>query len=498
MALRNVPDDVLRAIFRHLEPGDLVSARSVCRTWARVATTRLFHAVTLRPTLDGFERWYRCAENPYINMAARRIVIHTTDEASGVYSLGAGLEAFEPHRTEAGEEKEEKQRPLSLLSEFPRASELRIVFSPLCLGKTSNQQCDSMESVSMRERALSDIFEAAKKRHESAVSKIETLVIENLQNAPLPDLTSSPAFRAATRHVRHLDLHMIAERSEGHGLYYEMDFPERHTFDRHLQTAWVEPLSHRLETLSLGYDDWSFWGSVPGIFRPKPHGGFPRLTSLRLNQFVIAHDDDLDWVTDLPALKKLALDSCPIVSDVWVGQRDRSAWELDTRDWVRVPPSTYNFDVERAARPDELYRYPGTWERVFDQIRRRLPELEGFDFVTAWGQRYVGFQDGNWPTPWRYVDGEGDMEFGSGGGEGGKGPKVVNRARETDEGDRRALEELRRGVGGVGVPSRMRRVFVVRRAVQQRVAGVLEFCRSPKKWLIRKLTCPVCAGWEDM
>lgn len=496
MSLAKMPNELLDGVLGFLGRDDLVSVRTVSHRWSRIATRHLFYTVTLRPSIEGFNNWYACFANPDIKTAARRLVIHTTD--NGVNGLGAGLQKFEPHRAEPGTTETTRPRPLSLIAEFPRVTELCVVFSDYCLSRRSQvlQQDYSLEAVDMREEALQDILSALFERHaKPGVPKITRLEMQNMQNVVLPDITASQVFTSAIQHVEHLDLHMIIEKSLAHGLYYEMAFPERWTFDEHLLTSWVAPLAHQLKSLSLGYSSWGFWGSIPGQFDPSGVE-FPCLESLTLREYAIAHHDDLDWVLALPSLKKLALEDCRIVSNVWVGDRDRPEWNLDTHDWIREPPEMYHFDVENASHPEELYQFPGTWEDMLDKIRLRLPGLGEFKFCIPWGQRYIVFEDGRWPTPWILMNNKGDMEFGD--GQGVKKRDIVNRAKETNKGDRRALAELQQAVSGAGLQSRRKGMWLVRIpgraigvALRKHCSGVVEFWGSPSRWLRRRLMCPV-------
>lgn len=147
-----------------------------------------------------------------------------------------------------------------------------------------------------------------------------------------------------------------------------------------------------------------------------------------------------------------------------------------------------------------LYHFPGTWEDVFDKMRRRLPKLKEFAFEIPWASRYIAFEAGRWPTPWTWADGKGNMQYGD--GMGIKGRDVVNRARETDRGDVRALDELRTAVNAGPVVKRVKRKRhipgkAVGMALIKPLSPFIEFCRDPSRWLMRRFGCPVCQGLED-
>lgn len=229
----------------------------------------------------------------------------------------------------------------------------------------------------------------------------------------------------------------------------------RRTYEPYLQHELLPQFADRLTSLDLSFSE--YWGALPGYFDGKIDDTplvFPNLKSLALSQFIIAHHDHFDWVLAQTSLTSLHMDQCHILSFIrYGGYTDAPDWGVRTHDWEHLPPSSYGFTYGN----ENLYRFSGTWETVFDRIRRELPELVDFCFKNDWTEthdevaldRYILFDHGLCPSPWIGAERSGLLDFGYLRGhtpmlpDGSyEGYRELSRARITGEGDGRALKEL--------------------------------------------------------
>ncbi|KAH6889647.1 hypothetical protein B0T10DRAFT_404285 [Thelonectria olida] len=435
MAFQNVPEELLDAIISRLSGHDLLTARLVCHRWKVLASKDLFHTISLVPTDKGFDKWYHCVNDEGPRSLARRLVIYTTIGEGN--SLAQYYDAWYDVKKSRDRREEDPERldPISSFADFPQVDQLCLVFSSVCLGElTDDFTAWHIELMEARKSLLEDVFEAIKTRYERPnTSKIRHLTIQNLQNVPLPEFTSSELFRSVTEHLEQLDLQVIVEHNEDDP-DSDIHWLERRTFEPYMHEAWLAPLSDQLTSLSLSFDE--HWGTMPGTF--TGHGlVFPHLKTLKLGRYSISHYDHLDWVLAQPSLRTLIFEHCRVVSHVWERVEVIEIWEVATRDWFRLSP-----DIFDGFHKDAPYHFPGTWEFMFDKIRLGLPHLIDFQFQIAWSGRYVAYQGETMPTRWIWGRENGDKEFGDGIGFETE-RKMLNRAKETDEGDSRALEELR-------------------------------------------------------
>lgn len=132
------------------------------------------------------------------------------------------------------------------------------------------------------------------------------------------------------------------------------------------------------------------WGAIPGEFNGKGLQ-FPRLKTLTLAEYVIARHDQFDWVLAQESLTCLRLHSCAICSHILVLQPEFASWGVDSRAWKRVadPPDGEDGSsgTSYTIHPGECPLTPGfyvnslRWETVFDSIRENLPRLHEFSFT---------------------------------------------------------------------------------------------------------------------
>jgi hypothetical protein len=116
-------------------------------------------------------------------------------------------------------------------------------------------------------------------------------------------------------------------------------------------------------------------------------------------------------------------------------------------------------------KKDNVFKFPGTWETVFDKMRLSLSNLEDFRFgyersfepddgeydhdglekVRTWlhNTRYITLDTGLLPSPWiDAAEHDGEMQFGT----SFRQPGGLNIAKQHEAGDKRAFEELQQTI----------------------------------------------------
>ncbi|WYZ44681.1 hypothetical protein EsH8_VII_001117 [Colletotrichum jinshuiense] len=443
---------------------DLLMARLVCRKWNALATGRLYHTIKLVPRQginDEFKLWNRTLDNAAARTAAQRVIIRScpdnlSHDIGDLKVWGDWKKGKYPGFTSA----------VSRIAELPNIRALELHFSEACHGRDLENWQDEGEPIEARLNTLKAVFQAIRDRAAQKIaeySKIRSLTIRNLQNVPHHDFASSSLFKDVANDIDRLHLLVVEEYNE-HGPDRDVFVEERLKYERHLQNDILPHFAENLTALSLFFRE--SWGAMPGHF---DGGGlvFPRLKTLNLGNFVIKDNSHFDWVLSQKSLETLRMDSCFILSYLHTDTEHTAKWNLDTKDWQRLPKGSYGF----LAEDDDIFSYDGTWETVFDKIREKLPNLRDFRFdETKHGlnflqpsqlgtlllpNRYIIFDFGVLPSPWIDTDGEdGEMEFGDNNpstddmkeGDGKARDDdddfVLNRASETKNGDTRAFNEL--------------------------------------------------------
>ena len=112
---------------------------------------------------------------------------------------------------------------------------------------------------------------------------------------------------------------------------------ELQTFPDHLCFAWLSPISKNLKALTI-YHKTDNWGPFPGHFNP---GGipFPKLETLALGYYTLAHDNDLDWILAIKSLKNLIFHNCMIASWIRIDKDNIADWKLKKHNWSVLPMS---------------------------------------------------------------------------------------------------------------------------------------------------------------
>lgn len=184
--------------------------------------------------------------------------------------------------------------------------------------------------------------------------------------------------------------------------------------------------------------------SVPGYFDFSGLS-FPKLETLGLGYYTLAHNDDLDWILSITSLRKLILHNCMILSWIRIMSDSFGEWEVRTHDWERL---------ESERDWDEIFSYNGKWSHYFDRIAQALPNLADFRFdrgrpscvydlahsndtgVQIFPQRYICFDHGILPTHWPEADNDGKMDSWMDPG------FPINLHKEHLEADQKSLDSL--------------------------------------------------------
>ncbi|KAJ9649145.1 hypothetical protein H2198_010946 [Neophaeococcomyces mojaviensis] len=238
------------------------------------------------------------------------------------------------------------------------------------------------------------------------------------------------------RDIEHLHL-QICEECNHAGPDHDIYLEELRTFMPHLHEAWLNPYKNQLRSLSLSFLDG--WGPLPGYFDGM-HLQFPRMERLTLGNFMVAHNNALDWVLAQKSLKYLKLHKCRIVSHLRLDAAVLGDWDVRTHDWEALDAGEWDYPED-----DKVFYYSGAWHQFFDRINEELPHLEDFEFISDvperhirgdWDNstklsaaRYICFDEGLLPSRW--IDPE-SFE------------RQPDRHSETQDKDWVALENLRR------------------------------------------------------
>ncbi|KAJ3537678.1 hypothetical protein NM208_g6213 [Fusarium decemcellulare] len=473
MELNQFPTEILNHILSYLlKPRDIpehplnlnlvqriCDARLVCRRWNEIARAHLYQTLQL----GGIEDLYLRQWNPQLSVeaarnAARHVIICTPpdylldeiDDASWVESIQGGDDPF--------------ISAIYRITELPNLTALTLDFYPNHWYATDNE--GDLQRFLVLKDIRKIIFNAVL---ESMVIRatnpdnttIRSLLISNMCEFPIPEITSSDLFKSATRNVESLHL-MIKSTSAGLKRWFNLCTNEMRQFEPYLQLDLLPSLAHQLKTLTLSFS--KHWGICSGSFDGR---GLllPRLETLTLGNYVIGGYKQFDWVLAHKTLRTLILDRCCIVSHLRTDDDNAERWGLRTEDWKKWPPFAFAFPTP----PIETFTFAGTWEPVFDNIRYHLENL--VDFYFNWDTRdpyfrrvgarrtelsplrYIRFDFTECPGPWVDADEDGHFGFAEHTAKYRSDPPLseeerltLNPAETHKERDGRALDDLLRAV----------------------------------------------------
>lgn len=227
---------------------------------------------------------------------------------------------------------------------------------------------------------LSKLVTALKDRASmpSGRQRIRYLSFEKLQNFPAWDMSSfdqATDISFLTDSLSKLDLAFIDENNVGVDLHADSDWDSgrvrRCNLTPYLRDTWLRPTANHLTSLSISSAE--PWGSLLGYFNGKGLA-FPQLQSLKLDNYIISHTDQLDWVLRQKSLKTLYLVDTAILSYVCYGGSLAEHAEVLKHDWIELG--------------DDRYYFPGTWEALFNRIHKELACLTYIDFSPDTGGYY--------------------------------------------------------------------------------------------------------------
>ncbi|USP82568.1 hypothetical protein yc1106_09842 [Curvularia clavata] len=395
---------------------DLSNVRLVCKLLDRHAVKELFKDVYVSPQESHLVTWDAISNDDAIRQIPRHAIIHTDPDIE-FHGWGWRDNRVVDEDDEDGDAPTFK-KALAALSRFPNLDSLEIAFTPECLGREHGYWEEVDESWEDRQENLSLIFQAIKDRAADKNNRtIRKLTIINLQNCPIPEFSSSDLFRDVMGQLEELHISMVHEYND-HGPDHDYTKIELQTFPSYFCTHWLKPISGNLKALSI-YSGSDNWGPFPGYFDPSGIA-FPKLETLALGYYTLAHDSDLDWVLAIKSLRKLILHNCMIASYVRISSDNLAKWKPPMHGWTRLSDDETNWCKD--------FAYNGKWSQHLDRIAEGLPALFDFQFgyqdsydepkyeITNRGncpteifhQRYITFDNGILPTHWpepRYEEG---------------------------------------------------------------------------------------------
>lgn len=416
--LLNLAPEVVENVIKQVgQRKDLSNTRLVCKELDKHAAKELFKDVFVSPLEKNVSTWNSISQDDNIRKIPRNAIIHTHSDVED-HGLGNGPREEE----EIGDEFKEA---VAALSRFPNLDSIEIVFTPECMGDSQNNWWQEVaEDLSRRTDMLALIFRAIKDRAADKENRtIKKLTIINLQNCPIPDFTSSDLFRDIMGQLEELHISIIQEFNEA-GPDHDYRRVELQTFPAHLCSEWLSPISGNLKALSI-YHFTDNWGPFPGYFDPSGIS-FPKLETLALGYYTLAHDNDIDWILSIKSLRKLILHNCMIASWVRIETPNMAEWKVRTNDWTRLPDDDQEYSF------GDQFAYGGKWSQFLDRIAGGLPNLVDFrlDKGSSWAyrgepkygvghrdtcgvrifpQRYICFDNGILPTHWPEADDNGEM-----------------------------------------------------------------------------------------
>lgn len=388
LKLLDLAPEIVQNVIKCATKEDLPNIRLASKVLDRYAVTELFRDILISPEEEHIVTWTSISQHERLRQLPRNAIIYTHTDIEG-----GGSDEYE----EPGEDFEEG---LAALAQFPNIDSLAIGFTPECVGNRDTHWFENVnESVSKRTEMLESIFQAIKDRAANTANRrIRKLTIVNLQNCPIPGFTRSDLFRDVMSQLEELHLQITEERNE-HGPDHDYTRVELQTFPEYLVSDWLKPISENLRALSIGSLHQN-WGPFPGHF--KPIGlSLPKLETLALRYYTLAHDDDLTWLLSIKSLKELVLHNCMVVSRIRIDPDNMEKWKLHTGDWDALPERTDDSDWPQFA-------YHGKWSEFFARIADELPNLVDFCFndgspyrtSEVFPQRYLVFDNGILPTHW--------------------------------------------------------------------------------------------------
>jgi hypothetical protein len=406
----NLAPDVIENIIRQVNNRRAVPEIGV-QELDEQAKNGIFQDVFISPLDEHVSTWTCISESNALRQIPHHAIIHTQSDINQSNSrfIDGSEEITGAFRA-----------ALAALSRFPNLESLEIGFTPECLGDREPEYEEVLEDVPRRKELLTMIFRAIEERAADPDNKpIRKLTIINLQNCPIPDFTSTELFRGVMANLEELHVSLTQEYNE-HGPDHDYTHIELRTFPAHFISSWLAPISSNLCALSI-YSLSENWGPFPGFFDFN-NVSFPKLETLALGYYTLAHDDSIDWILRIKSLRRLILHNAMIASWIRIDTSNMDTWKPNTKDWVSM----------RSDDDCPQWEYNGKWSTVLDRLAAELPNLSDLRFdsgssysygeeryglndretcgTRVFPKRYVYFDNGILPTHWPEAEDDGEME----------------------------------------------------------------------------------------
>lgn len=284
------PEIVENIIKQVNDKRDLSNARLVCKAFDKHAEKELFRDIFVSPLEEHVCTWNGISQDNNIRQIPRRAIIHTHSNVESDIERDSFGNIIENTEISEG-----FKHALAALPRFPNLDSVEVSFTPECIGDHETLRWEVVvEDVSRREDILTFIFRAIQDRAADKKNRtIRKLTIFNLQNHPIPKFTSSDLFCEVMGQLKELHISITQEYNER---VPDHDYTriELQTFPAHFCLEWLKPISENLRALSI-YHRADNWGPFPGYF-DFSYLRFPKLETLALGYYTLAHDNDLDWI----------------------------------------------------------------------------------------------------------------------------------------------------------------------------------------------------------
>ncbi|UZP40643.1 hypothetical protein NXS19_008459 [Fusarium pseudograminearum] len=392
----NFPNEVLSKIFSHLltdnekhcldsqHLGDITKVRLVCRLWNELASKHLFRTIALHSDVDTMESWF-CHWHHLINSkdvanAARRVAIESGTE----YWQGSCYKGSWPASWEESGKWPAFVSAIERIYDMPNLDAIEVRFTSCCAGRDTYRQpwgdveVANPEPIATRLYTLSAVAEAIEKRAtRPEMTVIRELVLDNLQNMPLPNTIANSLFRNIQRlHIKILSenngkMHPDEERPD------LIHCEELRLFPRYLQYELLPSIAHQLVELTISG---KHWGGIPGEFNGK-HLWFPKLKTLTLDGWDFVRRDQFNFILQQGTISALHLHNCTIATHCHVQQPDFDRWNVELKGWSKVDTLSpvMGLDLERPLAAG-WYENSLRWSTIFDTFSGNFPLLEHFSF----------------------------------------------------------------------------------------------------------------------
>lgn len=371
----SLPVELQRQCLQSLDVASLCSLRLANKSISTIVTEILFQSVSLQPDEESAEKFHSVLGEEELRALVRTVIFNTSDDPDyrdGELRQEADLKPY-------------YKQCLKKFTQFEKLREVQVKFARACAvpSTTSAWDREVVETVWFRTEVLRKLFKPlARAIEEGGLEFFDTLTIKNLQDHVDGEIYRSENFKAVLARVNKLHLSIATETDD--------DCPEdsinkrgcHEFFNEDLLTHWLGPVQSHLTHLSLFATEcpWGFW---PLCDLRKTH--LPRLRSLSLGNWIIAHDWQIDWIISHAAtLQELVLIDCPILSVAKMNDREALA------HWPDIEPIYTNTRFNTRIYLQEIKL---RWHDVFARLHE-LTKLTKFGvFLSQEGDEVDIFEE---------------------------------------------------------------------------------------------------------